>query len=77
MTPKVRWTCPVTWRDPEAGEMRFHAIMNDANEPAGMAFMDWFPVDAATWERLEVIRQRSETREKSNGNILRSEEGLS
>ena len=58
MTPKVRWTCPVTWRDPEAGEMRFHAIMNDANEPAGMAFMDWFPLDAATWPALHLQQPR-------------------
>ena len=62
MTPKVRWTCPVRWSDPVAGEMRFHAIMSDANEPEGRAFMDWLPLDAATWAALEKLRQSGRRR---------------
>lgn len=55
MTPKVRWTCPITWRDPDVGVMNFHAVMSDANEPKGMAFMDWLPLDGVTWERLHSL----------------------
>jgi transcriptional regulator with XRE-family HTH domain len=57
--PKCRWTYPVRWRDEEAGDMRFTAIVNTASEPDGLAFNDWIPLDAETWTRLEVVKARA------------------
>jgi hypothetical protein len=49
---KVRWEYPVTWNDPEVGEMRFLAVVTTASEPAGLAFNDWHPMDAQSSQRL-------------------------
>ncbi len=51
-TPKVRDRYPVIWRDPDHGEMRFLALSSTANEWEGLAFHDWIPTDAPTWEAL-------------------------
>ena len=53
---KVRWDYPVVWRDPEAGELRFHAIVSTASEPAGLAFNDWHPADAGAWGWVDGVR---------------------
>lgn len=57
LQPKVRWDYPVVWRDPEVGEMRFHAIVSTASEPGGLAFNDWHPADVESWERFGLLRQ--------------------
>jgi transcriptional regulator with XRE-family HTH domain len=54
-TPKIRWEYPVVWNDPDAGVMRFTGMVNPANEPDGLAFNDWVPLDAATWQALERL----------------------
>jgi transcriptional regulator with XRE-family HTH domain len=54
---KVRWSCPIVWQDPEVGVMRFQTMFTTASEHDGLAFMDWLPVDAATWLALERLRQ--------------------
>jgi transcriptional regulator with XRE-family HTH domain len=51
-SPKVRWNYPVVWRDNNTGRLRFLATVTTANEPAGLAFNDWVPLDAATWTAL-------------------------
>ncbi len=56
--PKIRWSYPVVWTEPGLGVLRFEAVVNQANEPDGLAFNDWMPLDAATWEALEQIRKR-------------------
>jgi transcriptional regulator with XRE-family HTH domain len=53
---KVRWWCPVEWRDPDVGLMRFHALFTTASEHDGMAFMDWIPVDGQTSRAMEGLR---------------------
>ncbi len=58
MEGKIRWTYPVVWVDPGAGEMRFLATVSRANEEHSTYFNDWIPVDALTWTRLESIRSR-------------------
>lgn len=57
-TPKVRWFYPVTWDHPVAGEMNFQVSVAVADEPGGLAFHDWIPVDAATWTKLDVVLGR-------------------
>ncbi len=56
--PKCRWTYPVHWRDNEAGEMRFISVVNTASEPDALAFNDWIPIDAASWEVLAKVKSR-------------------
>ena len=58
-TPKIRWEYPMVWDDPDVGTLRFRAMVNTASEPDGLAFNDWIPLDAATWDglaRLEKLR---------------------
>ena len=57
-TPKVRDRYRVVWSDPVCGEMRFLALSSTANEGEGLAFNDWIPVDAATWQALDAFVQR-------------------
>jgi transcriptional regulator with XRE-family HTH domain len=57
-TPKVRWTFPVTWREPDIGRIRMLAVITPCNEELGTAFNDWFPVDAESWANLEQVRGR-------------------
>lgn len=57
-TPKVRWSFPVTWKEPDIGALRFSVIVTPANEPAAIGFNDWIPLDAPTWQALEIIRTR-------------------
>ncbi|MDP2674583.1 MAG: helix-turn-helix transcriptional regulator [Dehalococcoidia bacterium] len=57
--PKCRWTYPVHWKDDDFGEMRFIAVVNTASEPDGLAFNDWIPVDAASWNNLEQVKARA------------------
>ena len=54
-TPKVRDRYRVIWRDPAHGEMTFVALSSTANEWEGLAFHDWIPVDAASWETLNRL----------------------
>ena len=49
----------MVWVDPDVGTLRFRAMVNTASEPDGLAFNDWIPLDAATWDglaRLEKLR---------------------
>ena len=39
----------MVWRG-DSGLLRFLAVVNAANEPKGLAFNDWIPIDAQTWE---------------------------
>jgi transcriptional regulator with XRE-family HTH domain len=55
-SPKVRGRYQVVWRDPAYGEMRFVGLSTTANEWEGLAFNDWHPVDAETWQRLEALK---------------------
>ena len=57
--PKCRWTYRAVWKDDDFGEMRFIAVVNTASEPDGLAFNDWIPVDAETWEALEKVKARN------------------
>jgi hypothetical protein len=56
--PKCRWSYGVVWRDDEFGEMRFLGVVTTSSEPDGLAFNDWHPLDAATWDALELVRAR-------------------
>ena len=53
---KVRFGYPVRWNDLQHGRMRFLALASPANEEEGLAFHDWHPIDAATWEVLEHVK---------------------
>jgi len=57
-TPKVRWTSRVEWQHPEVGLMRFEVFTSACNEPDGLSFIDWIPLDAATWQALEALRSK-------------------
>ena len=56
---KVRWSYRVVWRDEEFGEMRFLCMVGPANEPGGLSFNDWQPLDAETWGVLEQVKARA------------------
>jgi len=36
--------------------MRFLAMVSTASEPDGLAFNDWIPVDASSWEVLAMVK---------------------
>jgi transcriptional regulator with XRE-family HTH domain len=55
---KARFTYPVVWNEPGIGVLRFESIASPANDPDGLAFNDWIPLDAATWEGLERLKAR-------------------
>lgn len=54
-TVKIRWQYPVIWTDPEVGTMQFRALVGPANEPDGLAFNDWIPINEATWAALTKL----------------------
>ena len=54
---KIRWSYPVVWQEPGIGRLRFDCFVSVANEPDGLAFNDWIPLDADTWVALETIRK--------------------
>jgi len=54
-TPKARWSYPVVWRDDSGATLRFRALVTTANEPEGLAFNDWIPLDGATWSGLAAL----------------------
>lgn len=54
-TPKVRWNYPVVWRAPGIGDLRFLGVVTVASHPDALAFNDWIPQDADTFERLARI----------------------
>jgi transcriptional regulator with XRE-family HTH domain len=57
--PKVRWSYPVIWQEPDIGIVRFQSFVSTANEPDGLAFNDWVPMDASSWECLtEILKRR-------------------
>jgi hypothetical protein len=57
--PKIRWSYPIVWREPDLGTLRFQVLVSACNEPEGLAFNDWIPLDAATWQALEALARRS------------------
>jgi transcriptional regulator with XRE-family HTH domain len=54
--PKVRIHYRVVWHDDTVGEMRFLGIMGPGNQWEALAWNDWVPVDAETWQRLEALK---------------------
>jgi transcriptional regulator with XRE-family HTH domain len=58
VTTKLRWCYPIVWSEPGAGVMRFHCFQSAANEPDGLSFHDWIPLDAATWDALAALAER-------------------
>lgn len=57
---KVRWGYPVVWGEEDGPQIRFQAIVTTCNEPKGLAFNDWVPVDAESWRCLEeMLREQS------------------
>lgn len=66
--PKVRWAYPVAWNEPGVGRITFRAVVTTANEPDGLAFNDWIPVDAESWEHLAIVmRARGQDARKGTG----------
>jgi transcriptional regulator with XRE-family HTH domain len=55
---KVRLMYQAVWREPGVGDLRFQGLTTTANEADGLAFNDWIPVDAETWECLGRLRLR-------------------
>ncbi len=59
---RVQWDLPLTWRDPEFGEMRFIDTVSVASESDMLQFQDWHPRDAETWRVLERVIARGKRR---------------
>ncbi len=55
---KLRWTYPIVWDEPGIGVMRFEALVSTADDKTNLAFNDWIPLDADTWDRLEALERR-------------------
>jgi hypothetical protein len=55
---KVRLMYAVEWREPDMRPMHFVGIVTTANEHEGLAFNDWIPTDAQTWEELGRLSSR-------------------
>ena len=64
-TPRAQATYDVVWRDGQGVEIGLMAVTSVCNEPDGLFYHDWYPVDAASHAGLERIleawRSRSET----------------
>ncbi len=56
--PKSRWSYPIIFNEPGLGTLHFQVQVSTCSEPDGLAFNDWIPLDAATWEALGAIAQR-------------------
>jgi transcriptional regulator with XRE-family HTH domain len=54
---KVRLMYPIHWREPGLRPMSFMGVVTTANEPEGLAFNDWIPTDAQTWDELEKLKR--------------------
>lgn len=52
---KVRLMYPIHWQEPGYRPMHFQGLVTTANEPEGLAFNDWIPRDATTWEELDKL----------------------
>lgn len=63
-SPKVRWEYPVVWKEGD-DILRFLAVVTTANEPKGLSFNDWIPLDAETWAALGRLAGASERLEGS------------
>ncbi len=59
---KVRLMYPIVWHQPGYSPMRFQGLVTTANESEGLAFNDWIPCDAQTWECLGKIPKRGSRR---------------
>ena len=57
MRGKIRWQIPVRWNHPVVGDLNFEVVINTANDPNGLAFSDYVPLDAGTWTALERLRR--------------------
>jgi hypothetical protein len=55
-SPKVSWSYTITWKEPDVGILRFMCIVSVGNEPEGLGWNDWIPLDAETWTLLEAIK---------------------
>ena len=56
--PKIRSHYPVHWRHDKVGEMRFLGVQSSANIWEALAWNDWIPLDAATWQALNALTKR-------------------
>ena len=53
-TPKVRWWYPVVWRAGDA-VLGFRGLVTTCDEPHGLAFNDWIPIDSSTLRYIERL----------------------
>ncbi len=53
---KWRFWFPLHWQHPEVGLLKFRVVVNPANFSSYFTFVEWMPTDAATWDRLELLR---------------------
>lgn len=59
---KVRWFYPVVWSEPGVGQMSFRCLVTTANDPDGLAFNDWIPEDATTWDNIAKMMKTAQSR---------------
>ena len=52
---KVRWSYPITWREPGIGDIAFLSLVSIASEPDALSFNDWIPIDPASHARLAQV----------------------
>lgn len=54
---KVRLMYPINWEEPGFRPMQFRGLVTTANEPEGLAFNDWIPLDGTTREELAKLKR--------------------
>jgi hypothetical protein len=52
---KVRWSYPLTWREPGIGDIAFLSLVSIASEPDALSFNDWIPLDPESHARLAQV----------------------
>lgn len=52
---KIRWSYPVVWKDPGAGEIRFECLVTVASHAESINFNDWIPLGSESWLALDRL----------------------
>jgi len=58
LSTHVRRDCIMVWRDADFGDMRFRIVNGSSKQYPDLLIHDLCPIDADTWRKLELVRER-------------------
>ncbi len=58
LSAQIRSDCIMVWRDAELGEMRFRIVNSGSKQYPDLLIHDLCPIDADTWRKLDLVRER-------------------